>query len=248
MRKKIFDFTLYLIAAFSLIPMILLVFNLDFSEGFVGFGNALLVGLPYIINSVIIIIPITLFSHLVSLLGAYELAYGKSKRNVAILIVMAIVALLPGQVMMIPNYLITGILGIRGGYLSVILPGIFYPVGVVILTIQMRTIPRNILEAAKLDGASAGLILLKIVIPNIKFGISVVSLILFSEYWNLVDFSTIYLMDEKKKPMSSLFGKMAEAGQNVYLINLLIYMLPPLLLGGVCAYFIWEYTRKDKEG
>lgn len=198
MRKKIFNLTLYLITVFSLMPMILLVLNLDFSEGLAGIEKALSIGLPYIINSIIIIVPIMLFSHLISLLGAYELAYGKSKRNVVILIVLAIVALLPGQVMMIPNYLITGTLGIRGGYLSVILPGVFYPVGVVVLTIQMRTIPGNILEAAKLDGATDGIILRRIVIPNIKFGISIVALILFSEYWNLVDFSTIYLMDERK--------------------------------------------------
>ena len=76
---------------------------------------------------------------------------------------------------------------------------------------------------------------------------SVVALIIFSEYRNLVDFSTIFLMDEKKKPLSSLFGKMSEMDQNVYIINLLIYMIPAILVGVVCAYYIWDYSEKGQQ-
>lgn len=72
---------------------------------------------------------------------------------------------LPFQVLMVPNYLIATRLGIYDTPLSVILPGVFSAFPVFIMTRSFQDVPNELLEAAKLDGATAWQIFWKIGVP-----------------------------------------------------------------------------------
>lgn len=72
---------------------------------------------------------------------------------------------LPFQVLMVPNYLIATRLGIYDTPLSVILPGVFSAFPVFIMTRSFQDVPNELLEAAKLDGATAWQTFWKIGVP-----------------------------------------------------------------------------------
>ena len=104
-------------------------------------------------NSVILVVPIVLFQTLVALLAAYGFARFDTKWRNAIFFTYIILMLMPYQVTLVPNYLVADWLGILDTRWAIILPGIFSPFAVFILTKFMRRIPSSVIEAAKLDGA-----------------------------------------------------------------------------------------------
>ena len=91
---------------------------------------------------------------------------------------------LPFQVLMVPNYLIATRLGIYDTPLSVILPGVFSAFPVFIMTRSFQDVPNELLEAAKLDGATAWQIFWKIGVPLGYAGIFAALVLNFIEGWN----------------------------------------------------------------
>lgn len=94
---------------------------------------------------------------------------------------------LPFQVLMVPNYLIATRLGIYDTPLSVILPGVFSAFPVFIMTRSFQDVPNELLEAAKLDGATAWQIFWKIGVPLGYAGIFAALVLNFIEGWNAVE-------------------------------------------------------------
>lgn len=76
--------------------------------------------------------------------------------------------LVPYQVSLVPNFLVSKWLGILNTRAAIILPGIFSTFSVFLLTKYMRRIPKSLIEAAELDGASEWQIFTKVCIPLCK--------------------------------------------------------------------------------
>ena len=76
--------------------------------------------------------------------------------------------LMPYQVTLVPNYLVSQWLGILNTPWSIILPGMFAPFSVFLLTKFMRRIPYSLIEAAKVDGAGEWEIFTKICLPQCR--------------------------------------------------------------------------------
>ena len=95
---------------------------------------------------------------------------------------------------MVPNYLIATRLGIYDTPLSVILPGVFSAFPVFIMTRSFQDVPNELLEAAKLDGATAWQIFWKIGVPLGYAGIFAALVLNFIEGWNAVEQPLLFLM------------------------------------------------------
>ncbi|MBP7343813.1 MAG: carbohydrate ABC transporter permease [Clostridia bacterium] len=182
-------------------------------------------------NSVIYVIPIVIFQIIVALGASYSFARYKGKfRNTMFFIYIALM-LMPYQVTLVPNYLVADWMDILNTRWSVILPGIFSPFAVFILTKTMQRIPSSIVEAAKIDGANEWKIFRKVFVPMSKNAIYSVAILLFMDYWNMVEQPLIMLQNnEDMHPLSVYLSKINAGEIGLAFAVAAIYMVLPLLL------------------
>lgn len=140
----------------------------------------------YLQNSLIVTIVATLLTLLINSMAAYGLAiYEFRGRNAAMLFVIGTL-MIPITVILVPVYLVVTKLGLVNSLWGVILPGAATPTGVFLLRQYMLTIPRDLIEAARMDKASEWGIYWRIVLPLSMPAIAVLAI--FSIMWRWNDF------------------------------------------------------------
>ena len=123
-------------------------------------------------NSMTLVVPIVVFQIGTALLAAYGFARFPGKLKAIVFFLYIIIMLMPYQVTLVPNYIVSDWLGILDSYWSIWLPGIFSPFSVYLLTKYMRRIPSSIIDAAKIDGAREWQIFTKVCVPLCKSAIA----------------------------------------------------------------------------
>ena len=199
---------------------------------FTQYDNVLLKNPQYLFkfwNSVILTVPIMIFQIIVALLASYGFARFEGKIRSLIFFVYVILMLMPYQVTLVPNYLVSNWLGIIDTRLAVILPGIFSPFAVFILTKFMRRIPIAMIEAAKLDGAGEFQIFLRICVPMSKTIIYSVAILIFIDYWNMVEQPLVLMSDSAMHPLSVFLSQINSGDAALAFAVASIYMIVPLL-------------------
>lgn len=181
-------------------------------------------------NSVILVVPIVLFQIIVACLAAYSFARYRGKLKELLFFMYVILMLMPYQVTLVPNYLVADKLGLLDTRMSIILPGIFAPFSVFLLAKVMRRIPTSFIEAAKLDGAGEVQIFTQICLPLSKSAIFSVILLLFIDYWNMVEQPLIMLSDSDYHPLSVFLSKINSGDVGLAFAVAVIYMIPTLLM------------------
>lgn len=180
-------------------------------------------------NAVILTVPIVLFQLVVAVLAAYGFARFEGKIRSLLFFVYVILMLMPYQVTLVPNYLVSGWLGILNTRMAVILPGIFSPFAVYILTKFMRRIPVAMLEAAKLDGAGEWQIFTRICLPMSKGILYSVAILIFIDYWNMVEQPLVLLTDTELHPLSVFLSQINAGDAALAFAVATVYMVIPLL-------------------
>ena len=181
-------------------------------------------------NSVIYVLPIVIFQLAVAAGASFAFARVQTKFRSIVFFAYIVLMLMPFQVTLVPNYLILDKLGLVGSRLAIILPGVFSPFAVFILTKFMRRIPSAVVEAAKLDGAGEVQIFFMIFLPLCKGVIYSVAILIFIDYWNMVEQPLILLKDTELYPLSVFLSKINEGDTGIAFATSTIYMLPPILL------------------
>ncbi len=92
--------------------------------------------------------------------------------------------LVPFQVTMIPNYLLVSQLGMLGTIGGVVVPQLAGAFAVLLMVQHMRSFPRELLEAAQLDGRSNWSTLWTVVVPNMKPALAALGIMGFISAWN----------------------------------------------------------------
>jgi len=181
-------------------------------------------------NSVILVVPIMVFQIIIALGAAYCFARFSGRLREIIFFTYIILMLMPYQVTLVPNYLVSEWLHILDTRWSIIFPGIFAPFSVFILTKYMRRIPIAMTEAAKLDGANEFQIFTRIFIPLCKSTIFSVAILVFIDYWNMVEQPLILLSDSDMHPLSVFLSKINTGDVGLAFAVATIYMIPTLLM------------------
>jgi len=181
-------------------------------------------------NSVIYVLPIVIFQLIVAAGASYSFARVPTKFRSAVFFTYIILMLMPYQVTLVPNYLVIDKLNLLNTRWAIILPGVFSPFSVFILTKYMRRIPSSIVEAAKLDGAGEWQIFSRIFLPLCQSTLYSVAILVFIDYWNMVEQPLILLSDEELYPLSVFLSKINQGDTGVALAIAVIYMVPPVLL------------------
>jgi len=181
-------------------------------------------------NSVVLVVPIVVFQGVVALLASYGFTRYRGRVREIIFFAYIILMLMPYQVTLVPNYIVSDWLGIINTKWAIWLPGIFSPFAVFLLTKCMRRIPSGIIEAAKVDGASEWRIFTQICYPLCKSALASVGILLFIDYWNMVEQPLVLLADADMHPLSVFLSKINQGEIGIAFAIATIYMVPTLLV------------------
>lgn len=181
-------------------------------------------------NSVILTVPITLFQVLLAILTSYGFSRYPNKFKNIIFFAYIILMIMPYQVTLVPNFLVSKYFGILDTRWAVILPGIFSPFSVFLLTKVMRRIPVSYVEASKLDGASEFQILTKIYIPLCKGAIVSVAMLVFIDYWNMVEQPMVLIKENDLHPLSVFLSQINTGDIGLAFAVGTVYMIPTILM------------------
>ena len=181
-------------------------------------------------NSVILVVPIVVFQIIVACLAAYGFSRYRGRLRELIFFSYIILMLMPYQVTLVPNFLVSKWIGILDTRWAIILTGIFSPMAVFILTKYMRRIPGSYVEAAKLDGANEWQIFTKIFLPLSGGVIYSVAILVFIDNWNMVEQPLILLSDEEQYPLSVFLSQINTGDVGLAFAVAVVYMIPALLL------------------
>lgn len=210
--------------------------NLKFIPDMVSFRQfytVLLQSPDYLIkfwNSVILVVPIVVFQIAVALGAAYCFARYRGRLRELVFFIYVILMLMPYQVSLVPNFLVSKWLGIYDTRAAIILPGVFSTFSVYLLTKYMRRIPAAYVEAAKLDGASEWQIFTKISIPLCKSAVASTAILVFIDYWNMVEQPLILLTDSERYPLSIFLSQINKGEVGLAFAVAVIYMVPTILI------------------
>lgn len=137
-------------------------------------------------NSIIVTVLATLITLFINSLAAFALSkYDFRGRNLIFALTINTL-MIPATVTLVPNFLIITLFGWTNNLWGVILPTVASPTGVFLLRQYMLTLPDELLEAARLDGASEWRIYWQIVLPLSAPAIAVLAI--FSVNWRWNDF------------------------------------------------------------
>ena len=181
-------------------------------------------------NSVILVGPIVVFQLAVASLASYGFARYDGKLRQIIFFLYIILMLMPYQVTLVPNYLVSDWLNLLDTKWAIWLPGIFSPFAVYLLTKFMKRIPTAVIEAAQIDGAGEWQIFNKICMPLCKGALASAAILVFIDYWNMVEQPLILLSDPETHPLSVFLSKINSGEVGLAFAVATIYMVPSLLV------------------
>ena len=181
-------------------------------------------------NSVILVAPIVLAQLMVASVAAYGFTRWRGKVRDTIFFAYVILMLMPYQVTLVPNYLVSDFLGLLNTRWAIILPGAFAPFSVFLLTKSMRRIPASLIESAKLDGAGEWHIFWNICLPQCRSALYSIAILVFIDYWNMVEQPLILLPDADMQPLSVYLSTINAGEIGIAFAAAVVYMIPGLLL------------------
>ena len=181
-------------------------------------------------NSIILVVPIVLLQLVIAAVAAYGFSRWRGKIRSGIFFFYVILMLMPYQVTLVPNYLVSSWLGILNTRWSIVLPGMFAPFSVFLLTKFMRRIPYAQIESARVDGAGEWDIFTKICLPQCRSALYSIAILVFIDYWNMVEQPLILLQDADQQPLSVFLSSINSGEIGLAFAMATVYMIPTLLL------------------
>lgn len=196
-------------------------------------------------NSVVIAVPATLLSAYFSALTAYGLAFYDFKGNKTIFTVILVFMMIPGQLSLIGFYQLCSKLHMVNTYWPLILPAIASS-GTVFFLRQyiIASLPRSLIEAARIDGAHELYSFHRIVIPVISPAVATMSIMGFIGNWNSYLMPMLIVHKNDKMPLPVLMTTLRASvdinkNQGAIYLAVTISVVPILLVfAGFSKYII----------
>jgi multiple sugar transport system permease protein len=202
----------------------------------------------YLLNSFIITIPALTATIFLSSLSAFALARYKFTGNRLIYFMYVAGTMLPFQILLLPVFMLTNKFGLYNTYWSVILIHTAFQLGFCTFVLRnfMRTLPGEIMDAARIDGASEFGIYWRIVMPLTVPAIAAVAVLEFTWIFNDYIWALILIQDDALKPVTAgLAGLQGQFSTNWPLIvaAALMAAVPTLIIFfALQRYFIGGLT------
>lgn len=165
------------------------IFTLDLIAKNPTFDNYMAVyqAIPFLqmmVNTFIFALVVTVGIGLTSVLAAYAFSRWEFRGKNILFLLFAGTLLIPGQITIIPNYLLLAKLGWLNGLLGLTIPQLASGFGVFYLRQHFRSFPKELYDAALMDGAGPLRVLWSIVLPNTRPVLTALSILIFIQTWN----------------------------------------------------------------
>jgi alpha-1,4-digalacturonate transport system permease protein len=176
----------------------------------------------YLLNSVVVTVLSTLLTLLINSMAAYALAkYNFRGRNALFLLTLATI-MIPLQVILLPVYQVVSSLGLVNTIWGLIIPPAATPTGVFLLRQYMLTIPDEVIESARIDGAGEFAIFRRVVLPLCGPALAVLAILSVIWRWNDFLWPLIVAQDEALYTLPVALARFN--GQLVVPLNLVLAM------------------------
>ncbi len=189
--------------------------------------------LQYLGNSFLVSGIVTIIQLFTSLLAAYAFTQFQFKGREFLFYLVVASILIPIQVTMLPNYLFLSDLGLVNTYAGLILPQLANGLGVFLLRQSFRSIPKSLLESARVDGAGDWRRLWQIMFPAVKPSVIALGILFFITTWNEYLWPLLIIKDETMLtiPLAMQLFISTEGGTSwgAMMAMALLASLPPLI-------------------
>jgi alpha-1,4-digalacturonate transport system permease protein len=187
----------------------------------------------YILNSAFVAIISTVIMVIINTMSGYALAKFKFKGMNVIMIIILSTIMLPLEVIMVPIFDMLKLTGLYNSLWALIIPPAATPTGIFIMRQFLVTIPDELMQSARIDGAGEWRIFTSIIIPNAKPAIATLGIFSFMWRWNDYVWPLIAINDPKKYTLqlaiSNFSGEYA-VNWNAMLAMSAISMIPMLII------------------
>lgn len=189
----------------------------------------------YALNSFYVVVPAVLLVTAIATLAAYALTHFEIPlRRTALAFVVLLMAI-PPTILLIPIFKVVLDAGLLNDRLGLILvyTALMAPFSIYLLASFMRSVPSELLLAAKIDGAGPLRILFSVVIPLVKPALLTLLTLNFLFLWNELLFSLVILQTEEARTiMVGIAQAQGQFQKNLGVVSagLLLSMIPPLLI------------------
>ena len=150
----------------------------------------------YFLNSVLVSSAITLLSLMINAMAGYAFAKLRFAGRERIFKTLLAALVIPSQVTMLPLFLMLKEMGLVNSYAGVVIPGLASIFGIFLVRQYARSIPDELMEAARIDGAGEWRIFFRIVLPMLKPVLVTLSIFTFMGSWNDFMWPLIVLTDQ----------------------------------------------------
>lgn len=200
---------------------------------FENYGKLLFVSPQFFVlfwNSIKMVVWILAGQLLVSVPAAWAFAIYKVRGSRFLFAFYVVLMLLPFQVTMLSSYLILDKLSLLNTHLAVILPAVFSTFPVFLCYGEFHSIPPQLYEAARIDGASEKFIFFNIGLPLGKSGILSALVLGYLEYWNMVEQPMAFLEEKALWPLSLYLPEITWARAGYAFCASIITLIPAVFV------------------
>jgi len=185
-------------------------------------------------NTVLITVPATVLVVVLGAMAAYALAWVDFKGRDAVFITIVALIIVPIQVAIIPDAKVYNVLGIYGSITGVVLFHVAFglPFAIFLLRNFFIGIPRDLLEAARMDGGTEWSIFRKVVLPIGWPAIASLAIYQFMWVWNDLLVALVFASPSNAPITYSLYSQMRTFSTNIDIIGpgAFISMIVPLVV------------------
>lgn len=192
---------------------------LDTPEFFIVFWNSIKIVTMTILGQMAISIP-----------AAWVLSMYRFRLRKIIISIYIILMMIPFMVIMIPQYEIMNRLNLLDSLWAIIVPGIFSTLPVFIVYTFFSKTPKNIVEAARIDGANELQIFYRIGIPLGYPGIISAILLSFIEFWNIIEQPLIFIKKPELTTLTLYLPNISIENIRINLVASVITLVPSVII------------------
>lgn len=207
-------------------------------------GNSMVLGIGFAVGKVII-----------SMLAAYAIVYFRFRLATPLFWIIFMTLLLPLEVRIIPSYEVVAGLGLLDTYTGLIIPLIASATGTFFFRQFFKSVPEELLEAARLDGANAWQFFIDILVPLSRTMIAAILIIMFVVGWNQYLWPLIMTTKEDNYTLvigiKQIYQVLSEGGelpqfQKAFALTILATLPPVLVVVVFQNWFVKGLVESEK--
>jgi alpha-glucoside transport system permease protein len=206
------------------------------------------------VNSLAITIPATIIPILIAAFAAYAFTFMQFPGRDLLLILIVGLLVVPTQVALVPLLRIYGDLGISGTFLAIWLAHIGFgmPLAVYITRNYMATLPKEVIESAKIDGASHFQTFWRLILPMSTPVLASFAIFQFLWVWNDLLNALVFIGPGTNQPLpialNQLLGNQGQGWQLLTAGGLFTMLVPIVVFISLQRYFVRGLTAGSVKG